>query len=110
MGRFRKPSAEFIGAAARAALRDRRLGEIDAALGDLEALRAELTETIDAANARQRRLDEELDGVPSTHPLRAARRAVGDLTRAVTDAQRRAAALHARAEQARVAEPEAARR
>jgi uncharacterized protein (TIGR02680 family) len=110
MGRYRKPTAEFIGAAARAALRDRRLAELDAALAELTTRHAAYEGAIETARQRQLRLDRELAEAPSTQELRGARRAVADATRAVTDAERRAGVLHQRADQKRSLERDAAGR
>lgn len=69
LGRAAKPSAQHIGAAARAAERARRLAGLDAALAEQEALLAQATSAIDAAEEALRALSTWVNAVPSGQKL-----------------------------------------
>lgn len=75
-GRATKPEAEYVGAAARAALRRRQLDEAHARIEALDAERGRLGALDEQHAAAQERLAAERAGVPSTEALRAALRAV----------------------------------
>ncbi|MFF5230723.1 TIGR02680 family protein [Dactylosporangium sp. NPDC000521] len=96
-GAWRKPAAEYVGAANRAALRARRLAELQAQIDDgvatLDGIDRELA---DVATLRGD-LDRLLAALPDAEPLRTAQArrdegqaAVTALTAQVTDARRRA--------------------
>ncbi|MGH2751916.1 MAG: TIGR02680 family protein [Actinomycetota bacterium] len=73
-GRWTKPRAEHIGAAARAAARVRRLAELDGLLESLAASRHGLERERAELQERAQRAERERGELPSTTELRAARR------------------------------------
>lgn len=76
LGRAAKPTAQYIGATARAAERARRLADLDAALEEQDALAAQARASIDTADAALRSLTDWVNAVPSgTLLLRAWREA-----------------------------------
>jgi hypothetical protein len=84
-GRWSKPAPEYVGAAARAEARARRVAVLTAEIEDLDRRLAALAEQEAEVVAELRRLDEAEAAWPSTDALRDAGR---DLVRAEEDASR----------------------
>lgn len=75
-GRWSKPAAEFIGAASRRRLRERRIAEARERLTECEGALAEATAQRDEADARLTRLRVERDAFPSRAGVELAQRAL----------------------------------
>jgi uncharacterized protein (TIGR02680 family) len=107
-GAWRKPEAEFVGATNRAALRRRRLAELEVRIGELTAELAGLRERIAEVEQQRRDLTAVLRALPDGAALRTAwtRRdeaedTMGRLARQVADARRRARELRGAADERR---------
>jgi uncharacterized protein (TIGR02680 family) len=75
-GRFEKPEAEYIGAAARAARRARRMAELDVALAQLAVDRADAERSGTAVRERLAALAAEAERFPSAQSVAEARQGV----------------------------------
>lgn len=105
-GRATKPSAEYIGAAARAARRERLLEAARERLAELDRGLAALRSRAEQQAAAQRLLQDERTALPSAGALREAERTAGRAADRLQDAERTLAARIAerdRREQARAA-------
>ncbi|MEA2232682.1 MAG: hypothetical protein QOD83_2498 [Solirubrobacteraceae bacterium] len=92
-GRASKPAAQFIGAAARAAHRQRLLDERRAELAGVEERLARQCADADQLCAARQQLDAECGAVPSTEALRSAQRADRVLRERLSVAEQHLAAL-----------------
>ncbi len=106
-GRASKPAAEFVGAAARAALRRRLLAEAREQVEALERELMALQAQDDQHGAAQARLAAELAAVPSTDELRAALRAVARTADRLAGAEEQLARLVAQRDRHEAARGEA---
>jgi len=94
-GAWRKPAAAYIGFAARAAARARRLAEITARLLVLDAEQAKLAERVALHEAAQQQADAEWRDAPRDETLRQAHLAASAAAREFTAAHERLAAIEA---------------
>lgn len=101
-GRWSKPSAEYIGAAARAEARRRRIAELTALVVAADAELASLDREADQLDAESARLDSAEAAWPSTERLRDARRDRDRQAEVVRRAALAAQQAQARLKQARV--------
>lgn len=76
-GTWTKEGPEHVGAAARAAARQRRLEELDLRLADFDRQLEQTATAREAVRGRLARLEEELERAPSTEALRRARARLG---------------------------------
>ena len=106
-GRASKPAAEFVGAAARAALRRRLLAEAREQVEALECELIALQAQDEQHGAAQARLAAELAAVPSTDQLRAALRAVARTADRLAGAEEQLARLVAQRDRHEAARGEA---
>lgn len=75
-GRFTKPAAEYIGAAARAERRRRRLAKLDAELAELKRRDADLAAALERVGARLAALGADTERFPDSAPIAGVRRAL----------------------------------
>ncbi|MGH3032099.1 MAG: TIGR02680 family protein, partial [Gaiellaceae bacterium] len=73
-GRFSKPAAEYVGAAARAERRHRRIAELDRQLAAIGARDDELSRALASVDGRLAALADESRSFPDTEPLASIRR------------------------------------
>jgi uncharacterized protein (TIGR02680 family) len=95
-GRWSKPEAEYIGAAARAAARHRRITALTERIAALDERLDDLEAESQALAAREGRLAQDEQAFPSTSPLRDALRDLERATHAVAERRQRAEAAATR--------------
>ena len=99
-GRYAKPAAEFIGAAAREARRQAQIAAAEAERAELEAELAVLAGQADQLRAAQERLQAEEAAVPSAREVQAGLRALAGCADRVANAERQRGVLLSRREAA----------
>ncbi|WP_127500446.1 TIGR02680 family protein [Actinoplanes solisilvae] len=114
-GAWSKPQAEYVGATSRAALRRRRLSELQARIDELEQQIAGLDDQLGVVEQRRRELTEALRALPDGAGLREswtrhdeAAKAVQRLARQVAEARRRTRELRGHADRQQAAAESAA--